>query len=316
MAWKLDPEVAQALAPVFEAMAQVTPPPVGDVASRRAGVEGLLGKFFGAIPATNDVSDEPHTARSADGFEVPMRLFRASGSTGGPLAVYAHGGGMILGSVELYAPHLRYLVSRSGVDLLAVDYRLAPEHPHPSPVEDCFAGLQWAATEGQKLGYDPTRLAIAGDSAGGNLAAATALLARDRGGPALARQILVYPMLDDRNTTAPELAPEVMTWTYDDNVTGWGALLGDIVGTDAVPAYAAPARATELSDLPATNMVVGDMDIFRDEDIAYAARLSAAGVPVEFHLVPGAPHAFDFFAPNSAIGRRAYDDLIRAYQSI
>jgi acetyl esterase/lipase len=105
-------------------------------------------------------------------------------------------------------------------------------------------------------------------------------------------------------------------WSYDDNATGWGALLGDAMGTDEVSPYAAPARASDLSGLPPTYLIVGDMDIFRDEDMAYAARLTRAGVPVEFQLIPGAPHAFDFLAPNTTIGRRAYSDEIRAFRSV
>ena len=191
--------------------------------------------------------------------------------TPGPAVLYLHGGGMISGSVAIYDGPVSRYVSNSGVSMLAVDYRLAPEHPYPVPVEDCYAGLRWLAEHADELGVDPARIAVMGDSAGGGLAAAVALLARDRGGPDLAAQILIYPMLDDRNTTPdPEIAPFAV-WSYDDNITGWGALLGDAIGGPDVPAYAAPARATDLSDLPACYIEVGQLDIFRDEDLAYAA---------------------------------------------
>jgi acetyl esterase/lipase len=200
------------------------------------------------------------------------------------------------------------------VPLLAVDYRLAPEHPHPGPVEDCYAGLAWLAEHAGELGVDPGRIALLGESAGGGLAAAAALLARDRG-LAVARQILIYPMLDDR-TTAPDpaLAPFAL-WTYDDNYTGWHALLGDKTGTADVPASAAPARAADLAGLPAAYIEVGELDIFRDEDIEYARRLAAAGVSVELHVHPGCPHGFELTAPDSAVARRARADRLRALAS-
>ncbi len=196
---------------------------------------------------------------------------------------------MIFGMSELGALYdwlaHRY-VAESNVPVLLVDYRTAPEFPHPVPVQDCFAALVWLAEHANELGVDPARVAVMGDSAGGGLAAAVCLMARDRGCPAVALQVLIYPMLDDRTALPdPQLVPFV-TWTYDDNITGWQALLGDSVGRDGVTAYAAPARATDLSLLPPTYIDVGDLDIFRDEDITYARRLAAAGVATELHVHP------------------------------
>ncbi|HNM93171.1 MAG TPA: alpha/beta hydrolase fold domain-containing protein, partial [Mycobacterium sp.] len=155
------------------------------------------------------------------------------------------------------------------------------------------------------------------DSAGGGLAAGVALLARDRGGPALALQLLIYPMLDDRTRTpSPELAPEFLTWNYEDNLTGWTALLGAAAGGDDVPVYAAPARAADLAGLPPAYLDVGDLDIFRDEDIDYARRLSAAGVATELHVHPGCPHAFEGLAPGADVSRRVIADRVRRLRSL
>jgi acetyl esterase/lipase len=279
-------------------------------------IESLMGAFMGALPASDGVVVTDHETTATDGTRIPMRLYKAPGTAGGGLVVYVHGGGMIMGSVALYDPVLRFLADGSGTALLAVDYRVAPEHPHPTPVEDCYAALVWAAEHAAGLGFDPARIAIAGDSGGGGLAAATALLARDRGGPALARQVLIYPMLDDRNVTAPADGPAVLMWSYEDNATGWGALLGDAAGAENVSPYAAPARAADLAGLPAAYVMVGGLDIFRDEDIAYASRLVAAGVPTELHVHPGGVHAFDFLAFSSSLAQRAYADELRVLGSI
>jgi acetyl esterase/lipase len=223
---------------------------------------------------------------------------------------------MIVGNFGLFDAPLSRYVSASGVPMLSVDYRVAPEHAHPVPVEDSYAGLWWLSDDADELGVDLARIAVMGDSAGGGLAAAVALLARDRSGPVVARQILLYPMLDDRNTTPdPEIVP-FAGWRYDDNATGWGALLGNAVGGPEVSTYAAPARATDLSGLPAAYIEVGQLDIFRDEDLEYARRLSLAGVPVEFHLYPGVPHEFDAIAFDSDVAQPARAGLIRVLRSL
>jgi acetyl esterase/lipase len=201
--------------------------------------------------------------------------------------------------------------------LLLLDYRVAPEHPHPTPVEDCYAALCWLAEQAPALGVNPARIAVMGDSAGGGLAAGVALLARDRGGPAIAQQILIYPMLDDRTTTPdPQLPASYLTWNYDDNLTGWSAVLGESAGTDAVSPYAAPARAGDLTGLPAAFIDVGDRDIFRDEDITYARRLADAGVPTELHVHPGCPHSFEGLVRAAAVSQRAIADRTRRLRSL
>lgn len=207
---------------------------------------------------------------------------------------------MILGNFGLFDAWLSRHVSASGVPVLSVDYRVVPEHPHPAPVEDSYAGLRWLGDHADELGVDPGRVAVMGESAGGGLAG----------------QILLFPMLDDRNTEPDsEIAP-FAAWTYDDNATGWGALLGDAAGGPDVPAYAAPARATDLAGLPAAYVEVGQLDIFRDEDLEYARRLSRAGVPVEFHLHARVPHYFDAVAFESDVARRALADRVRVLASL
>jgi acetyl esterase/lipase len=234
--------------------------------------------------------------------------------------LYVHGGGMIFAMDDVGAVYdsvVREYVAASGVPALTVDYRVAPEHPDPTPVEDCYAALQWLVSRAEALGVDPARVAVCGDSAGGGLAAGVTLAARDRGGPAIALQMLIYPMLDDRNTQPdPQLPAELLVWTYDDNVTGWSALLGDRAGGDDVSVYAAPARATDLTGLPPTYIDTGDLDIFRDEDITFARRLSAAGVPTELHVHPGCPHGFETIVPDAAVSRRATADRVRRLREL
>ena len=231
---------------------------------------------------------------------------------------------MILGAVPEFTKSIAMQVSASSVPFFAVEYRLAPEHPHPTPIEDCFSALTWLRDNAAKLNVDPTRIGVLGESAGGGLAAGTALLARDRDfSPSLAKQILIYPMLDDRNTTPDSALEHLAVWGYDDNVTGWGALLGSKAGqADAGDgsgkggiSYAAPARATSLAGLPDAYIEVGALDIFRDEDIKYSQRLVAAGVMTEFHLYPGVPHAFEAIAPEAAVTKSALANRIRAMQS-
>jgi acetyl esterase/lipase len=239
--------------------------------------------------------------------DISVLILRpAAGAGPWPGVYHTHGGGMVLGTRRTGAEEMAIWVEEVGVVAVSVEYRLAPEHPHPAPAEDCYAGLVWTAAHAGELGIDPDRLVIAGASAGGGLAAGTALMARDRGGPALTHQILMCPMLDDRGITpsSQELDGEGI-WDRTSNLTGWTALLGDARGGPDVSPYAAPARAEDLTGLPATFIDVGSVETFRDEDIDYAARLSRAGVPVEFHLWPGGFHGFDGMAPQSALAQAA-----------
>jgi acetyl esterase/lipase len=285
----------------------------GDWSNLRANIDTGLAAMEAETPAYPRVSRTGYSATSYDGAAVPLRWYAppaydAAGT--GPAAVYLHGGGMIGGSVQLYDRVIAAYAADSGIPLLAVDYRLAPEYPHPTPVEDSYAGLAWLTAHAAELSVDPARIAVMGDSGGGGLAAAAALLARDRG-PAVARQILIYPMLDDRTTVPdPALAP-FAGWSYDDNYTAWHGVLGDQIGTAGVPGTAAPARTFDLAGLPPMYVEVGELDIFRDEAIEYARRAAAAATPVELHVHPGCPHAFDRVAPDADVVRRARADRLR-----
>ncbi|ETW25542.1 alpha/beta hydrolase [Mycobacterium gastri] len=320
MGLQIDPEVLAELALLNTGGAESEPPPVGDVATRRANSERTVAQLIATRPLITGVAVQHHAMDTDDGAAVALHWYHATTEQPpGSAVLYLHGGGMIFGMRELgglYDWLARRYVADSGVPMLVVDYRIAPEVAHPVPVHDCFAALGWLLGHAGELGVDPARVAVMGDSAGGGLAAAVCLMARDRSGPAIAQQLLIYPMLDDRTALPnPELVPFV-TWTYDDNVTGWQALLGEKAGTDGISCYAAAARASDVSRLPPTYIDVGDLDIFRDEDIAYARRLAAAGVPTELHVHPGCPHAFEGMAPNAAVSRRVIADRVRRLQTI
>jgi len=318
MSYKFDPEVELALRPRMEAKAKMGPVANYDIVTRRKLYGAVFAMLNEQTPNPGDVSQNVYHTKTPDGHNLEMTWFTKNGtSTSGPAVVHIHGGGMILASVPQYNFQLNALVSATSVPFLSVEYRYAPEHPAPTLVEDCFVALTWLRDNASSLGVDPTRIGIYGDSGGGGIAAGLALLARDRAfSPPIAKQVLIYPMLDDRNTVADPAMLPFIGWSYDDNLTGWAALLGkDNIGTETVSQYAAPARAKDVSRLPPTYIDVGELDIFRDEDVEYARRLMASGISVELHVHPGVPHAWEFFAPNADVSRRAKSDRTRAIMS-
>ena len=318
MAYTIDADILEAvIASMASGFQRPEPAGRGDWKALRAAGEAGLARMEASLPEHPAIARTDYWAASHDDARVGLRWYAPEGPGSGepgPAAVYLHGGGMIQGSVELYDRFVAAYAADSGVPMLAVDYRRAPEYPHPCPVEDSYAGLAWLAAHAGELGVDAGRVALMGDSGGGGLAAATALLARDRG-LAVARQILVYPMLDDRNTVPdPALAP-FAAWSYDDNYTGWHALLGEKIGTEGVPESAAPARAVDLTGLPPAYIEVGELDIFRDESIEYARRVAAAGTSVELHVHPGCPHGFDRIAAGADVVRRSRTDRLRVLRA-
>ncbi|MEW2290931.1 alpha/beta hydrolase [Streptomyces sp. NPDC047841] len=229
--------------------------------------------------------------------------------------LHIHGGGMVAGTrmfgLEDYLPY----VAEGDAVVVTVDYRLAPEHPDPAPVEDTYAALVWMARAATELGIDERRLIVAGRSAGAGLAAGTVLKARDQGHPYIAHQVLDSPMLDDRmQTSSSQMLDGDGPWDRNDNLFGWTALLGERRGGPGVSPYAAPARATDLTGLPRTYLSVGTADIFRDETVAYAQRLSEAGILVDLHLWGGGFHGYDLVVPDAPISRatsNARDEFMR-----
>ncbi len=288
---------------------------LSDIAAARLRFDEVQARLAVALP--DDVRIEDRRVAGPPGDpDVRVRLYRPDGlASGGPAFYWIHGGGMILGRVEDSDGKCAKLASRLGLLVASVEYRLAPEHPFPAPLEDCYAGLKWFSASADELGINRSRVAIGGASAGGGLAAGLALLARDRGEVDVCFQLLVYPMLDDRNEShSSRVITDPKVWNRQANLDGWNAYLAGNAGGADVSSYAAPARAADLSGLPPAYLNVGDLDLFLDEDVAYANALAAAGVPCELHVYPGAVHGSDMLVSRSALSRRWIADERAALQ--
>lgn len=257
---------------------------------------------------------ERRTIPAAEGHDIGLLISGPAAATAGQRSavLHIHGGGYIVGSATMMSTANQRLSIDADCVIVSVDYRLAPETVHPGPVEDCYTALKWLHDNAAALGVDPARIAVSGESAGAGLAAALALLARDRGELRIAHQQLICPMIDDRTCTAdPHPFTGEFVWTRESNLFGWTSLLGHAPGSEGVSAYAAAARAESLGGLPSTYIAVGALDLFLEEDMEYARRLIRAGVPTELHVYPGAYHGFDR-GGDATVVRRAYDNSLTA----
>ena len=305
MSAPMDPEVEAAL--------RALPPlQFADPAAQRLAFAESAKQMPKPPPDERTTMEKLEVPRGESGG-VPVRVFRPRDAPGSlPVVVWIHGGAYVVGSASQDDLLCSDLAVRTGTVVVSVDYRLAPEDPYPAALDDCYAATCWAAA-GAVEGTDPTRLAVAGASAGAGLAAAVALYARDHGGPPIAFQLLLYPYLDDRrDTPSHRVGRDAPLFTTADAGHGWRHYLGGLTDGDRIPPYAAPARAVALDGLPSAYVLAAGMDCLRDEAVNYAMAMARAGVVVELHLVPAVPHGFDAVAPDATVSRRVIAEYAAA----
>jgi acetyl esterase/lipase len=311
----LDPELAEILAAFPAGVDPGTSLMDLNVVRLLRNTLDLLQATGGQLPTDDRVRTANHMIPGPEvNAEIPVRVYTPASArrAGLPAVVFFHGGAFVLG--DMYTEELRCLrySAEAACVVVSVDYRLAPEHPYPAAVDDCFAGLLWTVANASEFGVDPARIAVAGSSAGGALAAAVALMARDVGGPPIAFQLLNYPVIDDRMQTPSMRAFDTTPlWTNRSTADMWNHYLGT-ERDGVVSPYAAPARATDVSGLPPAYVLTAELDPLRDEGIDYARRLLEAGVSTELHTVAGACHGFDIVAAGGSLGRRAIAEQVRA----
>lgn len=287
-------------------------PPLNLESTPLADLRAGMGAMFPTLDslANDDVSLEIVTVPAAgEGPAIDVIVHRPRGATGPlPLFLHIHGGGFFLGAAVMTSPANIDLARRVGCVVASVEYRLSPEATGPEPVEDCYRALAWLHAHADRFGIDRTRIAIGGESAGGGLSAALALMVRDRNEFQLCLQLLLCPMLDDRTGSDHQFCGEFV-WTASTNRVAWATRIGAFAIEDDSAGYVAPARASDLTSLPPTYICVGALDLFLEEDLEYARRLARAGVPVELHVWPGAYHGFEL-ATGAALTRRAIDERV------
>ncbi|MET0988588.1 MAG: alpha/beta hydrolase [Steroidobacteraceae bacterium] len=297
----IDPE----LAPMMRIL------PVNDLTD----IDGARVKYAELVQLMQAQAPDPHVARHdlvaparGEHPAVKLRIFRPLGVEGSlPCVYWIQGGGYVLTSPAMDDQWCEGIVSKHSCAVVSVDWRRAPEHAFPAASEDCYTGLAWVVREGERIGIDARRIVIAGHSSGGGSAASLALLVRDRAEFSVAHQMLIYPMLDDRNDTPSSYqVTDANLWNRECNEIAWRHYLGPTYGTDNVSPYAAPARMRDLSGSIPASILTGGLDLFCDENVLYALRLMQAGVPTELHVYPGAPHGFDRIAPQASISRCFY----------
>jgi acetyl esterase/lipase len=277
---------------------------LGDIPGARALVKAMAEQSAATASVDPSVSIESVSASRPDGPDVPIRLFRPSGPGSLPCVVWFHAGGQVMGTAAEDDAYLAGIAAGLHCAVAAVDYRLAPENPAPAAAEDGYSAYCHLVKNARELSLDGDAIGLAGASGGGAPAAATALMIRDRGARQPLFLALFYAMLDDRNDTPSSYAiTDLGIWDRATNLAAWRAVLGDRAGAPDVDGYSAPARASDLQDLPPAFVAAAEIDVFRDEDLDFATRLAAAGVPVEIRLFKGAYHAWDRFAPDSRLTR-------------
>lgn len=316
MTLQYDPEFLAAAGPLLSQLSQYPRPAVHDISSRRAALEAFVAQNGQERTLPDGIEKLVHQVQTGDNEPLTIYHYRKEQTPAkAPAIIHLHGGGYISLSAAQHETAVTNLVWASGVQMLSVEYRLAPEHPYPAALDDAWAALTWLQAHADELCIDPSRIAVYGESAGGGLAASLAILARDRGlSPPLAKQILVYPMLDDR--TVVNHAGKLAFWDADDNATGWTAYLGkDVRGTEEVSPYAAAARVESVEGLPSLYLDVPQLDMFVHEGTEYARRFLVANIPTELHVYPGLPHGFEGLAPTSGVTRRAVENRLRAMTS-
>lgn len=252
---------------------------------------------------------------SPEGHVIPVRVYRPLGADLAPVCMYFHGGGWVIGSIESHDAVCRELAARSGCAVVSIDYRLSPETPFPGPLDDCVAATEWVAANGAELGVDGSLLAVAGDSAGGNLAAAVTLVAKQRGGPAIAGQVLVYPATDHAyelpscvdNAEGFMLTTAAMHWFTGHYLGGDASLAADPL--------ASPLRGDDLTGLPPAHVITAEYDPLRDQGEAYGHKLEAAGVPTTIHRYDGQIHGFVGLFPMLDDGKTALDEMAQALKA-
>lgn len=294
---RLDPE----LKPALEQL-----PPLEITRENVAAIRDLLASRP-QPPGAKVLSEKRSVPR--DNATVDVYVYRKSERPAQPALLWIHGGGYIIGSAE--DERARVIADALDMTVCSVDYRLAPEHPFPAGPEDCLTALEWMFRDAESLGIDPDRVAIGGASAGGGMAAGLALMNRDRSNHPLRLQLLLYPMIDNLHDTESGRYENHPIWNQGTSFRAWEMYLDGTPGEAASP-YAAAARAADLSRLPPAYVCVGNEDLFRDEDVSYARRLSAAGVPCELTVFPGLYHGGDAFVPTAAVSRRLQRSFLAA----
>lgn len=320
MPLQYEPSFQKAMAPVLAARAAAPKIDMEDPLAIRSVMGPSFEKLMNQLPDVPEVEHEIHHLTSYDGQSIAIHRYRRKDqdtTKPGPAILHVHGGGLIFGTPAFFSKWQASLARDSGVQVFSIDYRLAPEHPFPKPVEDCYAALPWLQENAEKLSIDPSRIITYGESAGGNLVAAINLMARDRAlSPPIAKQMLIYPMLDDRSVNSIPALDGLLMWTPDASVTAWKAYLGSDYGTDRVSEYAAPARAKSVKGLPPTYMELGTLDLFRDEDLEYLGRIAKENIESELHLYPALPHGYDLWLPLGKPAERANVDRLHAISGV